>query len=146
LPEIENLREISRRCLAGEPLDDGLSRWLGTSLEDFLNQRCSLDEAFGLRSAQGGVAWWQEEAIRTRNAALRELSVRVGAAGSTAARARQVYRLAIRYAASCWRRDRDLDEMPPQYRETAKEYLWRAFKSGAIMPIGERHLRSILAG
>jgi hypothetical protein len=35
--------------------------------------------------------------------------------------------------------------MPPQYRGTAKAHLWRAFKAGAAMPIGERHLRSILA-
>ena len=32
LPEIENLREIARRCQAGEPLDDDQSRWLGASL------------------------------------------------------------------------------------------------------------------
>jgi hypothetical protein len=145
LPEIENLREIARRCQAGEPLDDDQSRWLGAWLEDFLTQHCSLDEAFGLRSARGGVAWWQETAIRKRNAALRALAGQVCPEGSTSARARQVHTLAIRYAATCWRRDRDRDEMPPQYRGTAKAHLWRAFKAGAAMPIGERHLRSILA-
>jgi hypothetical protein len=36
--------------------------------------------------------------------------------------------------------------MPGRYRGTAKESLWRAFKSGAPMPLGERRLRSILAG
>ncbi len=35
--------------------------------------------------------------------------------------------------------------MPPRYSDTQNEYLWRAFKSGAAMPISERQLRSILA-
>jgi hypothetical protein len=147
LPEIENLREIARRCQAGEPLDADLSRWLGASLEDFLQQRChSVDEAFGLRSARGGVAWRQEAAIHDRNATLRALAGQVCPESSPSARARQVHTLAIRYAATCWRRDRDLDEMPPRYRGTPKVQLWRAFKAGAAMPIGKRHLRSILAG
>ncbi len=145
LPEIENLREIARRCQAGEPLDDALSHWLGSSLEDFLNQRChTLDEALGLRSAKGGVSWWQEEAIRRRNAALRDLCLCACATGSISAQARQVYSLTIRYASSSWRWDQGLDEMPRQYRGTPKESLWRAFKSGASMPVCERHLRSIL--
>lgn len=35
-----------------------------------------------------------------------------------------------------------------EYRRTGGtqlEYLWRAFKSGAAMPLSERHLRNILA-
>ena len=35
--------------------------------------------------------------------------------------------------------------MPPDYADTQKECLWRAFKSGAPMPIGERQLRNVLA-
>lgn len=146
LPEIENLREIARRCQTGEPLDHDLSRWLGASLEDFLQQRChSIDEAFGLRSGQGGVAWWQEEAIRKRDAALRMLGRQVCPEGSTSARARQVHTLAVRYAAACWRFDQDRDDMPSRYRGTPKAHMWQAFKAGAAMPIGERHLRTILA-
>jgi hypothetical protein len=34
--------------------------------------------------------------------------------------------------------------MPAHYRATPKEYLWRAFKSQAPVPIGERQLRNIL--
>ena len=145
LTEIENLKEIARRCQAGEPLDDELARWLGDSLESFLRQHCSLGEAFGLRGARGGVSWWQEAAIRKRNAALRALAAQVCPEDSCSARARQVYTLAIRYAATGWRRDRDLDLMPARYRGTPKAQLWRAFKAGAAMPIGERHLRSVLA-
>ena len=40
----------------------------------------------------------------------------------------------------------ELVEMPTHYRGRPKAHLWRAFKAGAAMPIGERHLRSILAG
>ena len=145
LPEIENLKEIARRCQAGEPLDEELSRWLGDSLESFLQQHCSLGEAFGLCGPRGGVSWWQEIAIRKRNAALRAVAAQVCPEGSCSARARQVYTLAIRYAATGWRRDRDFDEMPNRYCGTPKAQLWRAFKAGAAMPIGERHLCSILA-
>jgi hypothetical protein len=35
--------------------------------------------------------------------------------------------------------------MPETYEGTPLEFLWRAFKSGAPMPIGERQLRRILA-
>jgi hypothetical protein len=35
--------------------------------------------------------------------------------------------------------------MPERYAGTQNEYLWRAFKSGAAMPISERQLRNILA-
>ena len=52
LPNIKNLREISRRCQTGQPLDPDLAVWLGSSLDKFLEQRChSVDEALGLRFA-----------------------------------------------------------------------------------------------
>ncbi len=146
LTEIENLREIARCCQAGEPLDDDLSRWLGSRLEDFLSQRRpSLGEAFGLRGAQGGVPWWLEAAIRKRNAALRELAECLCSDGSATALARQVHRLTVRYAGTSWNRDRRRDDMPGAYAGTPKACLWRAFTSGAAMPVCERQLRSILA-
>jgi hypothetical protein len=36
--------------------------------------------------------------------------------------------------------------MPPRYRGTEREFVWRAFKSGAPMPLGERQLRNIVGG
>jgi hypothetical protein len=147
LPNIKNLREISRRCQTGQPLDPDLAVWLGSSLEKFLEQRChTVDEALGLRFAQGGVPWWREEAIRLRDEALRALAQRVAPGGSTAAKAKGVYRLALRYAASAWRFDREREAMPATYFGTPNEMLWRAFKSGAAMPLGERQLRTVLAG
>jgi hypothetical protein len=141
---IDNLRTISRKCLNHN--DDQL-RWLARSLNDFLSHRCrSVDQALGLRFARGGVSWWREEAIRQRDAALRELAARHVPAPSLSARARQVRALAVRYAASAWRFDRERPMMPAHYSGTAHEWLWRAFASGAPMPIGERQLRNILAG
>ena len=146
LSSIQNLREITRLCHAGEPLDQDLSRWLGNSLQDFLDHRCrSIDDALGLRFPQGGIPWWREEAIRARDAALRQLVARYFAALNTSARAREVFRLSIRYAGSAWRYDREREMMPHHYAGTGHEYLWRAFQSGAAMPIGERQLRTILA-
>lgn len=145
LQEIENLREICRCCSAGEELDPHLSEWLASSLEDYLNQRCGhLDEAFGLRGAQGGVPWRLEEAIRKRNAALGDLAGMLPRSGSAAARARRINELCNGYAGNSWIRDRKRDEMPQGYAGTPKACLWRAFKSGAAMPISDRQLRNIL--
>jgi hypothetical protein len=36
--------------------------------------------------------------------------------------------------------------MPEHYAGTPKELLWRAFSSGATMPIGERQIRNIVGG
>ena len=142
---IENLREVARRCRTGEPLPAELAAWLGTSLDDFLfHRRRSVDDALGLRWPRGGVAWWMEEAIRTRDAALRELAQRFYPLQSVCAQSRSVYTRSIRYAASAWIRERNRAEMPAQYGGTAHEWLWRAFASGAAMPIGERQLRHIL--
>ena len=144
---IENLREISRRCVAGQPLSEDLSRWLGTSLQSFLDHRCrSVDDALGLRFPQGGVPWWREEAIRERDAALRDLAARFYPECSTLAKAKRIHTLMVRDAASAWRHDRLREAMPHRYAGGPHGYLWRAFKSGAAMPIGERQLRNILAG
>ena len=145
LASIQLLREISRRCLNGEPLDQDLSRWLGASLTDFLHHRCpSLEVALGLRFPRGGVPWWREEAIRKRDAALRTLSECFMRDMAPAAQARRIYELSVRYAASAWLRDRDENDVPPNYAGRIHEFLWRAFASGAAMPIGERQLRHIL--
>ncbi len=145
LVEINSLREVARPCLAGEPLEDDLSNWLGTSLQDFLERRSgSIEDAFGLRAPQGGVPWWMEDAIRTRDAALRELAEHCHAERSVSRQAQEIRLRAVRYAASAWRFDRERDAMPERYRGTRTEPLWRAFKSGAAMPISERQLRSIL--
>ena len=146
LTEIRNLREIARRCLAGEALDEDLSNWFGTSLQEFLERRAStLNDAFGLRGPQGGVPWWMEDAIRLRDAALRELAERFHHTRSVSAQAQEIRRRALRYAASAWRFDCERAVMPPRYRGTQKECLWRAFKAGAAMPLSERQLRNILA-
>jgi hypothetical protein len=147
LHEIETLREIARRCLAGQSLDDRQSKWLGDSLEKFLDQSCqTIEEALGLRTAKGGVPWWMEEAIRKRDRALCRLAELHCVEYSRSAQARLIHTLSVRYAASAWRFDRTRQALPQRYRDTPAECLWRAFKSGAAMPIGERQLRTILAG
>jgi hypothetical protein len=146
LAEINNLKEVARRCLAGEPLDAELSYWFGNSLQEFLERRCeTIEDALGLRAPQGGVPWWMEEAIRARDAALRQLAGRFHGARSVSGQAQEIRRRALRYAASAWRFDSARNAMPERYAGTQNEYLWRAFKSGAAMPISERQLRNILA-
>jgi len=141
---IETLRTITRKCLNNN--DDQL-RWLGRSLEDFLAHRCrSVDEALGLRFPRGGIPWWREDAIRKRDAALRELATKYCRPASVSALARQVRVRSVRYAGSAWRFDCRRSSMPPHYAGGDHECLWQAFTSGAPMPISERQLRNILLG
>ena len=147
LNSIDNLRQIKQRCIAGEPLDMNQAQWLGTALSRFLDHRCtSMDDALGLRFAQGGMPWWRAEANRERDAALRDVAETYMAGQSKSAQAKQIARMSLRYAASAWRLDRVSEDMPSHYEDTIKQPLWLAFKSGATMPIGERQLRNILVG
>ena len=144
--EIHNLREISRLCLGREPLSEDLAQWLGQSLDDFLTRRCrTLYEAFELRSDRGGVPWYTEEAMRVRDAALRGLAELHFPHLSISAQSKQIATMCLRYAGSAWRFDCEREQMPPGYRNAAKEFVWCAFKSRAVMPVGERQLRNILA-
>ena len=145
LASIRNLREITTLCLTGESLPPDLSKWLGATLHDFLAQRApSLDDAMGLKYPRGGVPWWIEEAIVKRDRVLREMGAACFDGQSRSARAATIHTLSVRYAATAWLRDREAEAMPAHYRDTPREYLWRAFKSGATMPLSERHLRTIL--
>lgn len=147
LATIELLENITARCLTGQPLDEGQRRWLGQVLAEYLAHRCpTIEDAMKLRGDRGGIPWWREQANRRRDAALRELAVRHFAGLSITAQARQVRLFTVRYAASAWRFDRERAAMPMHYADSVHEWLWRAFASGAPMPIGERQLRHILPG
>ena len=146
LVAIENLRDISRRCLADQPLSTEQSQWLGVSLTSFLEHRSrSLNEALGLRFPRGGVPWWREEAIRNRDVALRALAAQFFEELSPCTQAARIRTLATRYAAAAWRHDRQRADMPANYNGTPKQHLWAAFSSGATMPVCRRQLRNILA-
>ena len=143
---INNLREILDRCRDGEPLDHDLADWLSQALEGYLTQRFrTLEEALGLIFPRGGIPWWREEAMRKRDAALRQLAENFHGGRSPTSLARVIALSAKRYAATSWRLDCTTADMPECYRGTPKECLWRAFKAGAPMPIGERQLRNVLA-
>lgn len=143
---INNLREISDCCRDGEPLDHELADWLSRALEGYLTQQFrTLEEALGLIFPRGGIPWWREEAMRKRDAALRRLAEDFHGGRAPTSLARVIALTAKRYAATSWRLDCTIPEMPDCYRGTPKEHLWRAFKSGAPMPIGERQLRNVLA-
>ena len=145
LDTIRHLRDIAQRCLDGVPLDSTSARWLGTSLDNYLKHRSrTIEDALGLHAPRGGVPWWLEDAMRKRDAALRELARRYYSGLSVAAQAREIHRLAVRYATSAWLRERDFDAPPHGDEGTMSRWLWIAFKAGAAMPIGERQLRHVL--
>lgn len=145
---VERLREIARRCLKGETLDVQHSQWLGDALGCYLAKEAgSLEEALGLRYGRGGVPWWREAALRERDAALRAMAETCFSDDiSPCCRSQAMADMAQRYGATAWLRDKRLSSMPEQYVGTHKEYLWRAFRSGAAMPLGERQIRNITAG
>lgn len=147
LMTIERLRQVSDLCQEGKPLDEQLANWFGSCLQDFLEHRTeSFEEAFGLPSCRGGVPWWKEERMRRRDEALRALAEGWSGEDETVgAVAREIHLISKRYAASAWRIDRDNAEMPAVYEGTRKQFLWKAFQSGAPMPLGERQLRNIIA-
>ena len=82
--------------------------------------------------------------MRTRDAGCRGLADSFHAERAVSGRAQEIRLRSLRYAASAWRFDRERDVMPERYKGTQTECLWRAFKSGATMPIGVRQLRNIL--
>lgn len=145
LHTIENMRTVARLCQHGQPLPGELAEWLGHSLQSFLDrQATSLNDAFGVRNARGGIPWRVESCMRMRDSALRRLAEEYFFDLSLSAQAEQIHRLSLRYAASSWRFDREREAMPEAYRGTASEWLWTAFKSGTAMPLCARRLRSIL--
>ena len=145
LQTIHNMRTLAELCRAGEPLPDPLATWLAASLQSFLDQKSpSLNDAFGIRNARGGIPWRREASIRERDAALRTLAKHHRAGLSVSAQADRIHKLSLRYGASGWRFDQDRDDMPASYCGTAQQFLWVAFKSGATMPLCARQLRTIL--
>lgn len=142
---IDNMRTVARLCRTREPLPEALASWPASSLQAFLDRRSeSLNDAFGLRNARGGVPWRMEASMRERDQALRSLAERHFVELSTSAQASRIRLLSARYEASSWRFDRTRETMPETYEGTPHELLWRAFKSGAAMPLGTRQLRTIL--
>jgi hypothetical protein len=145
LASIDNMRTVARLCRTREPLPDLLASWLSASLQSFLDQRSeSLNEAFGVRNARGGVPWRTEAGMRVRDETLRRLAAQHFGAFTRSAQATRIHQLSARYEASSWRFDRVQESMPKAYEGTPHEWLWQAFKSGATMPLGVRHLRTIL--
>ena len=143
---VVRLREIARKCESCQPLDPALARWLGNVLNAFLERETtSLEEIMGLRYGRGGLPWRRAEAMRERDEALRALSRKFFTDDGPCARAREIAMLAARYGASAWRIDRNHDAMPERYVGRPQAFLWRAFKSGATMPLGERQIRNILS-
>jgi hypothetical protein len=145
LQSIDNMRTLAELCRSHEPLPESLSSWLASSLQSFLDQRTpSLNDAFGVRNARGGIPWRMEASMRARDAALRSLAETHFGDLSVSAQADHIHRMSLRYAASSWRFDREREDMPLSYRHALQEWLWLAFKSGAAMPLCARQLRTIL--
>ena len=145
LQAIAALDEVRKCCQNDKPLPPELGDWLAGSIEKFLTKECDdLDTSFGIIQAHGGVPWWLERGIRQRDDALRRLAARHFSGMTVSAQARNICRLALRYEGTAWPRDARAGGMPQRYTGRPHAFLWEAFKSGARMPVSERHLRTIL--
>ena len=144
LASVDKLRRLAAVLEAGD--DD--ARWLASRLRNYLDgaeRGLTVDMALDLAPMPGTAAWWTDERIETRDAALRAMAVRFYPCARPASAAYKIERLALRYATSAWRFDRERDSMPERYADTEAACLWMAFKSGAIMPLSKRQLQTILA-
>ena len=143
---IQALDQLHKLCAENQPIPNDLRCWLAQSLEGFLeNNFKTLNEAFGIIQDHGGIPWWRERAIRLRDEALREMARIHFPEGSVTTRAKAIAQQSERYATTNWPRDRQNEEMPSRYVEAPLHYIWLAFKSGAKMPVSQRHLRTLLS-
>lgn len=145
LAAIEDLRRAA--AILAES-GDAASRRVAAGLRDYLDNAAmgiGLETSLGLARMPGQSAWWTVEAIDRRNAALRDLDARHFSDKRPASAAYEIHKLAARYAVSAWLIDRTHQEMPVGYAGTAKEFLWRAFKSDEDMPIAKRTIERILS-
>jgi hypothetical protein len=82
------------------------------------------------------------ERVRRRDALIRELGARY--AGSRKARARALLADANRYAATAWRRHRELTACPAELLGTDRELLWLLFKQHDYIPTSWRQIWNII--
>ncbi len=143
LTSIRKLRRLAAALEAG----DADSKWLASRLRQYLDgaeRGLTIEMAVGLSPPPGQAAWWTLEAVQVRDAALQELAEHFWPERTPGAQARAIEQLALRYFAASWRFDCDRADMPERYGGTATEPLWRAFKSGATMPLKWRQIANIL--
>ena len=146
-PALNSIARLRRLAAALEAGDDD-ARWLAARLQQYLTDAergLTVETALDLAPMPGQVAWWTEEATQVRDDALRQMAARFWPEHKPGAQAREIERLAVRYGATGWLRDRDRADMPARHVGTEAELLWRAYKSGAAMPIGNRQIQTILA-
>ena len=147
LDSIAYLRRITAALEVGEPPDPDDGAWLAARLQRYLaaaERGLTVETALDLAPMPGQTSWWTEEATQVRDDALRQMAARFWFEHKPGAQAREIERLALRYGAAGWLRDRDRPDMPERHLGTETEWLWRAFKSGAVMPIKQRQLETIL--
>ena len=146
-PALDSVARLRRLVVILEA-GDADERWLASRLRSYLSgaeRGLALDAALELAPMPGVSSWWAAEAMAVRDGALRDLADRFYPGCKPASQAFQIARLSLRYAGSSWLHDRNHDVMPGRHEGTATACLWRAFTSGAVMPLGKRALQTILA-
>jgi hypothetical protein len=151
IASVDALRRVASRLRAGELGEDGL--WLADRLFRYFDEAPSgltIGRALGLERDRGHQSWWAIERRARTNESLRECARKFLANENSLWACACVLKTLVRqYESGQWLRDRNLAEMPASYRDTPREFLFRACRANAedgqrAMPTSAKHFESIL--
>jgi hypothetical protein len=137
LAAVERLRRLLPDLADGN--DD--AQWLSAALGRYLEMAPAggdLNAALGVAVPPGGTPWWQAEAAKARDDAIRELAGTIG--GTMNAKAVALQQRLRRYAAASWPRDR-VTKRPT----AANAVPFRVYSADPNPPTGVRRLTEIIA-
>ena len=110
LDSVGRLRRIAAALEAGERPGPADGEWLASRLQRYIDGAAlglTIATALDLALGSSEPTWFQEEQRGQRDDAIHDLAARYYPSLRPGTQAREIERLALRYAASAWRHDRD---------------------------------------
>ncbi len=135
---LHRLGEFVRTRPAGLAAEDADA--VGDGIDRYFRDKCTLDEAMGVRLDPGENHPGTSLAIAKRDAALRAAAMHLG--GTSTENAKKLADMFARYEAGPWQRERTLDLCPRPGR--IEGHFWAALKA-YTRAIGQRQIQKILA-
>jgi len=129
--------------LVGDGLTAGGAELIIARIDRYFVDRCSSDEALGLRLGRGETHPGDSLLFEKRDAALR-LAVAMHGGGPTNENLKTVASKLERYHTSAWPRERFENSCPKHRRGRIEEYFWHALRARDRL-IGWEQIRNIVA-